>query len=171
MDQMALHRDRPTAVFLTVAALWSAGLVVLAFTLAGSESTTAVVTVNGHAHSLVGPSLTLVQENGFKVLVPIGLPAASVAVVALALRRRRRHGRIGPGPLAVGATIAVGLVSVLGLLTIGPFILPVAVLLVLACTRATEQVRSSALTGAVPLRVGSMRGTYRDGVAEAENSD
>ena len=124
--------------FLAIAFVGSATLVLLAFTLTTSGSASEVSNANGQSHTVVEPSLTLVQENGLKVLIPVGLPEVGVVVTAAALWRRRRCGRTGPGPVAIGSTVAIGIVSVLGLLTVGPFILPVAVLLAVACARSTR---------------------------------
>ena len=71
------------------------------------------------------------------MLVPVGLPVVAVAAVGLVLRRRRRRSRPGAGPLAWALTAVVGAVSVLGVLTIGIFILPVVVLLAVSCALAS----------------------------------
>ena len=133
---MRPRRDRLAILYLVLAALWSAALVLLASLYAVSGSSTSVVTTTDHSYTLTSLPQTLVQENGLKVLIPVGVPLMAVVVVALALRRRRTRGLFGPGPLALVATSIVGALSLVGMLTIGPFILPVAGLLVLACTRA-----------------------------------
>jgi hypothetical protein len=75
-----------TKIWLGCAALWSLGLVAAGFYVKSYSSTN-------------GPGLTLVQENGLKVLAPLLLPFVGVVVVALALWHRRRAPRRGVGVL------------------------------------------------------------------------
>ncbi|HEY4946868.1 MAG TPA: hypothetical protein VII19_03145 [Acidimicrobiales bacterium] len=80
---------------------------------------------------LVRPSPVLV--NGAKVLIPLGFPLVAVALVALALWLRRRHSMRWAGVVArVLAALLDGL-AVLGVLTIGIFVFPVAVAVTMAC--------------------------------------
>ena len=82
-------------------------------------------------------SATLVHVNGLKVLAPVGLPLLAVIVVAFALRRRRKHEVPGAGWLAWTVTGLLVGVALLGMLSIGPFIVPVAVLFAVACARSS----------------------------------
>jgi hypothetical protein len=118
--------DRASTMVLVGAGLWGAALLAAAFLLP-----------SGNAGPAVSP--TLVQENGLKVLLPTGLPLLSVVLVAGALARRRARGRWGAGPLALGATIVTGALCLLGALTVGPFVVPVAVLLAVACSLAPRR--------------------------------
>lgn len=96
---------------LPAAGVWSAGLIAAAF--------------------LVTPSL--VQVNGPKVLVPVGAPLAVVVMVTLALAVAR--GRSARWPTVV-AWLLAGLLDCLafvGMLTVGVFLLPVAVAVTVAC--------------------------------------
>jgi peptidoglycan/LPS O-acetylase OafA/YrhL len=118
--------DRWTALWLGLAALWSLGLVAAGFL------------VNSYSSSN-GPGLTLIQENGLKVLAILLIPFVGVVVVALALSRRRRLQKPGVGVLV---WIVFGLLAtlvVLGAFTIGPFIGPVAVFVVLAISHVKGQ--------------------------------
>jgi cytochrome bd-type quinol oxidase subunit 2 len=82
-------------------------------------------------------SATLVQVNGFKVLAPVGLPLLAVAVVAFTLWRRRKNETAGARwPAWVVTVLLVG-VALLGMLSIGPFIVPVAVLVAVARARSS----------------------------------
>jgi hypothetical protein len=96
---------------LPVAGLWSAGLIVAAYL--GDRS--------------------LVQVNGPKILIPIGAPLAVVVLVALLLAVARRT----PTPVPrIVAWILSGLLdglALVGLLTIGIFIMPVALAVTAAC--------------------------------------
>jgi len=135
-----VHRlDRTTSVFLALAAAWSAALVVLAAVLHGGPTTVLHSGIGGVHYTTTTAGVTLIQENGLKVLIPISVPLVAAAVVAYALRRRRRRALPGAGPVSWGVTIAAGAACLLGLLTVGPFMVPVAVFLVLACGRAPLQ--------------------------------
>jgi cytochrome bd-type quinol oxidase subunit 2 len=127
---MVRNESRPldgwTALWLGLAALWSLGLV-----LAG-------LFVNSYSSSN-GPGLTLVQENGLKVLAPLLIPFVGVVIVALALWHRRRNQKRGVGVLVWIVFGLLALLVVLGAFTIGPFIVPVAAFLLVAITRVKGQ--------------------------------
>lgn len=119
------------AVRLSVAALvWSLGLV-LAALIAPVYSTSSTSDVNG----VTLGSATLVQVNGAWVLLLVGIPAAMSALVILAIRARRSGARWG-GPLAWTAIGVLAIEAVVGIATIGLFILPVPILLAFATRRA-----------------------------------
>ena len=144
----AVRADRPTSVLLGTAALWSVGLVVAALTapfyssMSASSSSPASPT-GAPGHPMTTPtqvahaSATLVHVNGFKVLAPVSLPLLAVIVVAFALRRRRKRATPGAGRLAWTVTVLLVGVALLGTLSIGPFIVPVAVLVGVACARSS----------------------------------
>ncbi len=96
---------------LAAAGLWSAGLIGASF--------------------WVRPSL--IQVNGAKVLLPVGAPLAIVALVVLGLSlARRRSARWA----TIVSWVLAGLLDCLalvGMLTIGIFILPVAIAVTAAC--------------------------------------
>jgi hypothetical protein len=117
------------AVRLAVAALvWSLGLVVAALTLPVESSSTASVSVDGVTltHS------TLVQENGVRALVLAAIPLLVSLTVAAAMVNRRRRSDAWSRPVAWGAIGLLALEAAAGILTIGAFILPVVILLILA---------------------------------------
>ena len=118
-----------TTLWLVLAALSSLGLVV------------AGIVVKSYSSSN-GPSLTLVQENGLKVLAPLSLPFIAVVVVALALWHRRRAQRRGVGVLVWIVFGVLALLVVLGALSIGPFIAPIAIFVLGAITSAKDQTPS-----------------------------
>jgi hypothetical protein len=114
------------------AGVWCVGLIVAAgvvpayrgstetsssFSAMAGASPTTVVTAN--------VSRTLVQENGAKVLLVVAVPLLLVVAVALLLPRHRR--------LAWAVTVVVFGFVLAGAFTIGPFVYPVGVLLVVAC--------------------------------------
>lgn len=144
----AVRADRPTRVLLGTAALWSVGLVVAALTApfyssASSSSPSSPIGAPGHpmttATQVAHTSATLVHLNGFKVLAPVSLPLLAVIVVAFALSRRRKRETPGVGRLAWTVSALLVGVVLLGMLSIGPFIAPVAVLVVVACARSSGQ--------------------------------
>jgi hypothetical protein len=124
---------------LVIAATWSVGLLVAAAVVPAYSSMT--VASSGSfpgttATSTVRTTATLVQENGTRVLALVALPLLAVIVVTLSLWRRRRRARHGAGMLAWTVLAVVGGLTLVSMLTIGPFILPVALLLTVACARA-----------------------------------
>jgi uncharacterized membrane protein YhaH (DUF805 family) len=131
---------------LGAAALWSVGLVVAAIVAPAYTSTSvsspSASRVAAHptaslAQVYTHTAATLVQVNGFKALAPVGLPLLATVVVSLTLGRRRRRAKSGAGPLAWTVTVLVAGAALLGMLSIGPFIVPVAVLLGVTCGRSS----------------------------------
>ena len=118
--------DGWTTLWLGLAALWCLGLVAAGFLVTSYSSSN-------------GPGLTLIQENGLKVLAILLIPFVGVVIVALALWRRRRLEIPGVGVLVWIVFGLLILLVILGALTIGPFIAPVAVFVVLAITRVNGQ--------------------------------
>jgi phosphoglycerol transferase MdoB-like AlkP superfamily enzyme len=118
--------DGWTTLWLGLAALWCLGLVAAGFLVTSYSSSN-------------GPGLTLIQENGLKVLAILLIPFVGVVIVALALWRRRRLQIPGAGVLVWIVFGLLMLLVLLGALTIGPFIAPVAVFVVLAITRVNGQ--------------------------------
>lgn len=148
--ESVLRTDRPTRVLLGAAALWSVGLVVAALTVPAYSSTSASSSspsspfgASGHptttpsAH-VMHTSATLVQVSGFAVLAPVSLPLLAVVVVAFVLWRRRKSETPGAGWLAWAVTGVLFGVALLGMLSIGLFIVPVAVMLAVACARSSD---------------------------------
>ncbi|HYZ80013.1 MAG TPA: hypothetical protein VE571_02030 [Solirubrobacteraceae bacterium] len=127
---MASRRWR-TAVRLGLAALaWSVGLVLVAL-LAPVYSTSSTSGSDGVTltHS------TLVQVNGARALILMAIPALVTLVVLWGIRARRSGARWG-GPVAWAAVGLLAAETLLGILTIGAFILPVVILLVAAARLA-----------------------------------
>jgi len=131
---------------MTLAGLWSmaliaAGFFVSAYQSSGSTSAT-------YTTSLTRPGLTIIQENGDKALIPLSIPLVIVLIVAALMLRRQRRGRVLVGPAAWTGAVLMGILTFLGLFSIGLFILPVTVLLLVACVMATpskaESIRRSA---------------------------
>ena len=118
---------------------WSLAAVAIAWSGALLAATDLVPVYRGVAVSSGGVSTpvhaTLIQENGLAVLAPAAFPLVASAIVAVSFALRRR--RLGMANIIgwVAASLAA-LEGILGLLTIGIAILPVACLLVLACALA-----------------------------------
>lgn len=123
---------RATLGLLAAAFVWSALLVVGACTVT-VYSSTEVHSRLGAPSWVVTHSATLVGENGLKVLVPVGAPLVVSVVVALVLWHRAARGRPGAGALSWTLVGLLATVAVLGVFTIGPFLVPVAGLLGGAC--------------------------------------
>jgi hypothetical protein len=110
-----------------IAVIWSVGLV-LAAALVPAYGTTSTSSVNGVTIS----STTLVQSQGAWAMVLATIPAlVSVTVVAAMLHRHRRNARWS-GPVAWTAIGLLTIESLLGILSVGAFLLPAAILLALA---------------------------------------
>ena len=108
------RRDQVSMVLLLVSAAWSALIL------------------------LVG-SLVLIPENGGPVVIVLSMLLILVGLFSAALARRRARHKLGPG--AVGWTLAglTALLCLLGVLTIGIFLIPVAALLFIVCGRVQER--------------------------------
>lgn len=102
---------RAVRILLVVAVAWSVVILAAALWLPVYDS-----------------SRTLVEENGNGVLAVMVLPLVASVVVALT-----SGGGSVARLLAWGATGAVGLLAVLGMLSVGPVIVPVAACLVAVC--------------------------------------
>ena len=128
--RVATRRWR-TAVRLALSALaWSAGLVLAALVLpVYSTSSTSASDGVTLTHS------TLVAVNGARALVLMAIPTLATLTVLWAIRRRRAGDRWG-GPVAWAAVGVLAVECVLGILTIGAFILPAAILSAAAVRRA-----------------------------------
>ena len=123
--------DRGSPWLLLPAALWSVGLLVAALSVPVYDSE-----VSHPGGSVSRASATLVQVNGMKVLVPVGVPLVVVGLVAAVLRHRRRRGKEGAGVLAWASAGLLGLLALVGVLTVGFFVLPVAVVVMVVCASA-----------------------------------
>ena len=115
--------DKWTKIWLSCAVLSGLGLVIAGLFVRSYSSSN-------------GPGLTLVQENGLKVLAPLSAPLVAVVIVALTLWHRRRTGRRGVGVLVWIVFGLLALLVVLGALTIGPFIAPIMLFVLGAITSA-----------------------------------
>ena len=129
-----VERSRPrvgTWVALVVAGLWGLGLLIAAVTVPVSSGSTV------GASGVVESSATLVEENGDGVLAIVAIPLVVSLGVALALVYRYQTSRPGPGVVAPVLTGLVLILCLLGMLTIGVFMVPVAISLVVACALAS----------------------------------
>ena len=135
--------DRATRIMLASAAVWALGLVVAAVTAPfySGESTSGTTSItSGGTPTTVTTAThsTLVQVNGFKVLIPVAVPCLAVALVAAGLARRRRAHKTGPGPMASTVVVLLGVGTLAAILSIGILIVPVDALLVASCIRASK---------------------------------
>jgi uncharacterized membrane protein YhaH (DUF805 family) len=116
------------AVRLTAAALiWSLGLVVAAALVPTYGGQTV-----SNSDGLTLTARTAVQVHGLKAVIVVAVPVVMTLVVAWALYRRRLDDWRFSGPVAWTAIVVVAMVAVLGIPSVGLFMLPVAVLLALA---------------------------------------
>ena len=110
-------------VALALGFAWSCALIVGAFTLPAYSSDGS----NGSG------SATLVEENGAHVVGVIAIPFVVTLLVACALWKRRALRSAGPTAWTI--TVLLVVFNVLALLSIGLFVLPVTICLVVACAQ------------------------------------
>ena len=129
--------SRTTTIALAFAVAWSALLVAAAIVLPAYGTATKPASVDSSAGSTTTTATTgaatLVGVNGSGVLIIVSIPLAVSLLVALALAgRRRRVGWV--------LTALLGFFNLLAMLSIGIFILPTTLALVVACA-GTERRR------------------------------
>jgi hypothetical protein len=120
------------ATRLTAGALaWSIGLVVAAVALPVYSGSSTSSDVNG----VTLTNSTLVQVNGIRALVLMAVPAL-VSIIVLVAIRARRSGARWASPVAWTAIAVLIAEAMVGFMTIGLFIVPTIVLLVMAMARS-----------------------------------
>lgn len=127
--RVAARRWSLTLRLIVVAFVWSGGLIVTGLFIPtyGSD---AASPVNG----VTLTSSTLLQSKGAWAMTLVTLPALGAVVVLVLLRARRYDGGEWRLHLAWAVVAALACESLLGILTVGAYMLPVPVLLALAMT-------------------------------------
>ena len=87
-------------------------------------------------------SQTLVQANGGKVIVIVAIPLVGALLAIWAIVVRLRRARKGVGIFTWLVIGVLGAFALLGMLTIGPFVAPVPVCLLVAALRIQEAGRA-----------------------------
>lgn len=117
---------------LGLAAVWSVALIVLAFVAPTYGTTTSEATMDGSGQITTGTA-TAVQVNGPYVVMLLLIPLAATGIVAIALRYAwHPDGRL----IAWMVTILLCAFCVVGAMSIGIFVAPIAIALVVACLGA-----------------------------------
>ena len=131
-------------VSLAIAAVWGAGLLAAA-ALVHVYASVGVSSPGAVSHG----SATLVDVNGWRVLLVVGVPLVATAMVGGALWRRGP--RKGAGVFAWTIAGLLVVFNVLALASIGVFVIPVTASLVVACAGHERnrggQVRHPGLAG------------------------
>ncbi len=140
---MAARRWRLAVRLNVVALIWSAGLV-LAGLLVPAYTSNSTSAVNG----VTLTRSTLAQENGARAMALVAVPLLVCVLVLWAIRARRAGARWG-APVAWAGVGLVVIETLLGLLTIGVFILPTTILLASAVRLAPGPVRGHDAAGDV----------------------
>jgi hypothetical protein len=91
---------------------------------------------------LVAGAVVLTDENGAGVVAVVSIPLVLVAALTLQVVVRARRGRGGPGALGWAIAILAGIFTLLGMLTIGIFVIPVTALMFVACDRLQHPPRA-----------------------------
>jgi hypothetical protein len=123
-SDVALRRWRLAVRLMVAALVWSVGLALAALLLPAYNGQT-ISNVNG----LTLTTATFVQVNGLRALTLVAIPAIVSVIVAFALWQRHRHQANWTGWVAWTAIGLLALETLLGITTIGLFIIPVPVLL------------------------------------------
>jgi hypothetical protein len=131
MALAARRLNKRTAVVLAIAAGVSVAILVAALSVVRGGGTEIVGSTLRGPITVAEPGTTFVHEAGRWGPALVGYPLLATLVVASALWLRS-PARRGPGPYAVTAAALLALESLLGILTIGVFVFPVAVALVFA---------------------------------------
>jgi hypothetical protein len=126
-------RGRRAFALTATAFLWCVGLLLAALVVPvyGGTQTTGGP---GGASVTTNPSATLVGENGLGILLVVAVPALVTALVWIALHDQCSRGRRSSGYLAQGLIGLLAAFCLLAALSIGLFLLPVALLLGCAAT-------------------------------------
>lgn len=130
MTTRSSRRDWIWRVALLVAAVAGAGLVVAGFRAPLYDTDT--VSSSGE---VTHGSASLVDVNGSGVVVVLLLPLLVTGLVAGALLLRRHRGALA---VAWGLTSLLAVFTLLSMLTIGPFVVPVTAALLVACGAASR---------------------------------
>jgi hypothetical protein len=126
-------------VALVLAGLWCVVLLIGAMTLPvySGESVS-----SGSPTGFESWRATLVEVNGTGALAVVALPAIPVAVVAIALWLRHRAQRRGSGAMAWTTVGVLGAFAFVTGFSIGMFVVPIVVLLTIACVAVNAPPRS-----------------------------
>jgi len=119
------------------AAAWTCVLLVgaMVFPLYSESS---VTMVNGHTTSSVGTA-TLFAVNGFGVIIILGVPLVLSLVCYAALRRANEQNARGIRAIVLTCVVLVWIEAVLGAMSIGLLLLPVAILLTLGYSKRSHR--------------------------------
>jgi hypothetical protein len=131
-------------ISLAAALVWAAGLVIAAALVPAYQSSS--VSSPG---TVTGGSATMVAVNGWGALLVAGAPLAAALVIWYALWRRR--GRHGAGLLAWVVTALLVGFNVLAMLSIGVFLIPVTLGLVVACATHGSRPLGAITRSGVPI--------------------
>ena len=124
---LAERRSRVGSTALLVALVYSAAIVIAGFVV--PFYSTVSVSSSG---AVSRGSATLVAENGLAVVMVLAIPLLLTLAVGTALWQSRRRGAV---PIAWTLTGLLALFNLLAMLSIGVFILPVTIALVVACAK------------------------------------
>ena len=126
MSAVWTRLDNWTRWWLMASVIFGAGLLVAAFTVSAYSGTV---------------SQTLVQANGEKVIFIVAIPLVGSLLAIWTVVARLRHSRRGVGIFTWLVVGVLGALALLGMLTIGPFVAPVPICLLVAALRIQEPER------------------------------
>jgi hypothetical protein len=137
MELAGRRLNRRTALVLAIAVAASTALLVAALSVHQGGQSSIVVSTSHGSYTVAQPQTTFVQQNGDRSLFLVAFPlfAALVATAALWFRSPAKS---GPGPYAVTAGVLLVVEALVGILTIGIFVLPIAALVLFGCATFSE---------------------------------
>jgi lysylphosphatidylglycerol synthetase-like protein (DUF2156 family) len=124
---VARARWRLAVRLIAAALVWSLGLVLAALLVPAYDGQTVT-----SSRGLSLTTATLVQVHGAKALILAAIPTVASIVVGLAVYRRRAAGERWTEIAAWTTVGALAVVALLGILSIGAFMIPVVILLALS---------------------------------------
>lgn len=119
--------DKWTRWWLVASVIFGAGLLIAAFTVSTYSGTV---------------SQTLVQANGGKVIFIVAIPLVGALLAIASMLVRLGHAQTGVGTFTWLVIGVLGAFTFLGMLTIGPFVVPVPVCLLMAAVRIKDAGRA-----------------------------
>lgn len=146
MSERVLTRRWRLAIRMTLAALaWSAGLLLAALLVGAYKGQT-----TSSDAGITLTTRTFVQVHGLEALVLVLVPVLACLAVGIALWRRRHGGAAWSGPVAWAGVGVLALESILTITSLGAFLLPAVVLLVLSVRLVPAPAAAAASGRAAP---------------------
>jgi hypothetical protein len=153
------RRDGVTALFLSLAFLWSAALTVWIFVVdipVTPGSHRLVKTASGGYQEVIALPQTYFQTYGLPELLLAGMGLVFAGLVAFLLHQRSSDQQPNVGRAAWGVSIAALVVGIIGFLGIAPYMFFVGIFLIGACLSFSARQSTVVRSGQPPLATTTM---------------